>query len=84
MSRSMPRETVSGSKTDFGQPLFKRVARDGQLQTFVGEILPLRFLFWLLCYDVWHNHFIEHKHAIDPRNRDQLAALGLATPQGRG
>ena len=100
LSRHVPREMAYRPKLGFGQPIFEWMRPDGQLRRLIADIGHYDFLgdtvlnealarsnwflFSLLCYDVWHNHFIEHKHAIDPRNRDQLAALGLATPQGRG
>jgi asparagine synthase (glutamine-hydrolysing) len=100
LSRHVPRAMAYRPKLGFGQPIFEWMRPDGQLRPLIADIgrhdfLSDRqlnealvrsnwFLFSLLCYDVWHKHFIEHKHAIDPRNRDHLAAVGLATHEGRG
>jgi asparagine synthase (glutamine-hydrolysing) len=68
-------ELARRDKRGFGQPIFEWLAPGGALRPFVDRIgsygfvdravlteareQPNWFLYTLLCYDLWHKHFIE-------------------------
>jgi asparagine synthase (glutamine-hydrolysing) len=94
LSRHVPPEMAYRPKLGFGQPIFEWMSSNGQLRPLIADIgrygfldetvlaealaHPNWFLFSLLCYDVWHKHFIEQRHASGPRNQDQSGPIVLA------
>jgi asparagine synthase (glutamine-hydrolysing) len=75
LARQAPPELAARGKLGFGQPVFEWLAPGGQLRPLVGDLgrhpfvdgptlarslaAPNWFLSSLLCYDLWHQLFIE-------------------------
>ncbi len=75
LGRHVPASMVHRPKLGFGQPIFEWLAPGGQLELLVADIgghdfldlptlerlraRPSWFLYSLLCYDLWHQLFIE-------------------------